>query len=89
MCNQSVPGIFLNMNVPSVQVLLYADDIALVNDTVGRLQACLNVLSIFCRNYGLRVNESNTKVMVIVVQTKLDSSPKYAVYSIQTGAHQT
>ena len=64
MCNQSVPGIFLNMNVPSVQVLLYADDIALVNDTVGRLQACLNVLKIFCRNYCLRVNESKTKVMV-------------------------
>ena len=45
MCNQSVPGIFLNMNVPSVQVLLYIDDIALVNDTAGMSQCSQYFLS--------------------------------------------
>ncbi len=65
MCNQSDnPGIYQDEMSPSVQLLLYADDIALVNDTVGRLQSGLNILSTFCRRYGLSVNKSHTKIMV-------------------------
>ena len=65
MCNQSGnPGIYLDETFPSVQLLMYADDLAMVNDTVGRLQAGLDTLSTFCRNYGLRVNDTKTKIMV-------------------------
>ena len=51
------PGIYLDEEFPSVHVLMYADDLAMVNDTVGRLQAELKNLSEFCNNYGLRVNK--------------------------------
>ena len=39
------PGIYVNELFPSLNALLYADDIILMNDTVGRLQAQLDVLS--------------------------------------------
>ena len=42
---------------------MYADDICIVNDSVGRLQNQLNVLGTFCQNYGLGVNLSKTKVI--------------------------
>ena len=58
------PGIYLDEECPSVHVLMYADDLAMVNDTVGRLQAELKNLSEFCNNYGLRVNKLKTKIMV-------------------------
>jgi hypothetical protein len=65
MCQQAGnPGLYLNEHFPSVHVIMYADDIAMVNDTVGRLQAGLNTLSEFCQNYGLRVNKTKSKIMV-------------------------
>jgi len=65
MCQQSGnPGVYLSEHFSSVQIILYADDIAMVNDTVGRLQAGLNTLSKFCQDYGLRVNKTKTKIMV-------------------------
>jgi hypothetical protein len=65
MCSQSGNhGIYMNETYPSVHLLMYADDLAMINDTVGRLQAELNTLSTFCRNYGLRVNNTKTKIMV-------------------------
>ena len=45
-------------------MLMYADDICIVNDTVGRIQNQLNVLSTFCCKYGLSVNLAKTKVVV-------------------------
>ncbi len=49
---------------PSVQLLMFADDIIMFNDTVGRLQQQANILSQFCRNYMLTVNLSKTNVIV-------------------------
>ena len=43
---------------------MFADDLALMADTVGELQSQLNLLSDFCQNYKLKVNESKTKVVV-------------------------
>ena len=39
-----------------------ADDLALMADTVGELQRQLNLLSDFCQNYKLKLNESKTKL---------------------------
>ena len=65
MFNESrCPGVFINETFPSVNALLFADDIVLVNDTVGRLQAQLNVLHNFCEQFGMQINKEKTKVMV-------------------------
>ena len=65
MCNTSgCSGIYLDELFPSVHALLYADDIGIVNDTVGRLQKQLNVLQLFCGQYGLQVNKTKTNIMV-------------------------
>ena len=49
---------------PDFHLLVYADDICIVNDTVGRIQNQLNVLSTFSYKYGLSVNLAKTKVVV-------------------------
>ena len=58
------PGIYLNENEPSLQALMYADDICIFNDTIGRLQLQLNVLSQFCKEYDLDVNLDKTNIVV-------------------------
>ena len=58
------PGIFVNDSVSSLHMIMYADDICAVNDTVGRVQSQLNVLEMFCQRYGLKVNMAKTKLMV-------------------------
>ena len=46
-------------------MLMCAEDIALCNDTVGRLQRSIDILGIFCDKYGfLKVNMSKTNVIV-------------------------
>ena len=64
MCNQlQCPSVFVDEDFPNFHLLMYADDICIVNDSVGRLQNQLNVLGTFCQNYGLGVNLSKTKVI--------------------------
>ena len=49
----------------NVTLLMYADDIALMNDTIGRLQNNgIDILSTFCDKYGLKVNMSKTNVII-------------------------
>ena len=57
-------GIYLNEHNPNVNLLLYADDLVIVGDHIGRVQKILNALSGFCIKWGLRVNMSKTKCMV-------------------------
>ena len=71
------PGLYLNEDFSSVHVLMYADDLAMVNDTVGRLQAELNSLSQFCQKYGLRVNKLKTKIMVFRNGGKLRNNERW------------
>ena len=58
------PGIFVNDYVSSLHMIMYADDICAVNDTIGRVQSQLNVLKMCCQRYGLMVNMAKTKLMV-------------------------
>ena len=62
--NYNCPGIYLNESAPNVQALFYADDICIFNDTIGRLQTQLNVLSEFCTKYDLNVNLAKTNIVV-------------------------
>ena len=43
---------------------MFADDIANVTDTVGRLQKHMDNLQSFCSNYGMTVNFKKTKIVV-------------------------
>ena len=43
---------------------MFADDLALMADTIIELQRKLNVLSGFCHEYKLKVNERKTKIVV-------------------------
>ena len=59
MCNDACPGLFINESMPSVHMPLYADDVAMVNDTISRL----NLMSEFCSKYCLSINMSKTKLV--------------------------
>ena len=56
-------GIFITEELSHLNILLYADDIALFADSVKRLQELLNTLSEFCKKWGLVVNISKTKII--------------------------
>ena len=58
------PGIFVDDSVSSLHMIMHADDICAVYDTIGRVQSQLNVLKMFCQRYGLMVNMTETKLMV-------------------------
>lgn len=62
--NMNCPSIYIDNDFPDAHMLMYADDICIVNDTVGRLQKQLNVLSQFCAENGLKVNLSKSNVVV-------------------------
>ena len=54
------PGIRIDEAFSNINLLMYADDIALMNDTVGRLQNSIDILSTFCDKYGQYVeNQCN------------------------------
>ena len=57
-------GIYLSETYPCVNILLYADDIAICANTVGNLQSQINCLDAFCKKWGMKVNLSKSKVMV-------------------------
>ena len=64
MLRDMCPGLYVSEQYPSVHILVYADDLTLVNDTVGRVQNELNVLNQFCQNYGMTVNLKKSKVIL-------------------------
>ena len=41
-------------------MLMYADDLVIVGDHIGRVQKLLNTLSEFCNEWGLKVNMSKS-----------------------------
>ena len=62
---------FKSSNVRGIQLfpeltelLMFADDIGLISDTVTGLQKQLNVLHEYCRDFELKVNNNKTKIMV-------------------------
>ena len=57
-------GVFIDEFFSNLFMLLYADDIAQVSDTVGRLQHQINILQYFCKISGMKVNENKTQIVV-------------------------
>jgi predicted methyltransferase len=62
--NSGARGIQLSPNDIDIFSLMFADDVALLSDTVNGLQLHLNTLHQFCQKTGLRVNTQNNMAMV-------------------------
>ena len=62
--DQNLRGIQLQPNDIEILLLMFADDVALLADTVIGLQRQLNVLYNFCQTSYLKVNSQKSKVMV-------------------------
>ena len=57
-------GIYVNEDAKNIIILLYSDDMALVADTIGRLQRMIDVLESYCCKWNMLVNLIKTKIMV-------------------------
>ena len=64
MKSSDVRGIQLFPDLTEIFLLMFADDIGLISDTISGLQKQLNILSTFCNSYKLKVNIPKTKVVV-------------------------
>jgi len=60
MCNNACPGLFSNESMPNIHMLLYADNVAMVNDQIGRLHCQLNKVREVCSKYSLSINISES-----------------------------
>ena len=57
-------GVHVSDMYNNLKLLLYADDIAMFNDTAGRLQHEINILQQYCQKWGMTVNLKKTKIIV-------------------------
>ena len=57
-------GIYINEQAPNIMILLFADDIALCGDTVGRLKEMIKTLENYTERWGMKVNMDKTKIIV-------------------------
>ena len=70
-------GIFIDDQAPNIMALLFADDIALVNDTVGRLKELIKILEKYTQNWGMKVNLEKTKIIIFRRGGALKSIEKF------------
>ena len=66
MNNSDLSGIQLHPDITQILLLMFADDLALLSDTVVGLQRQLNIIYEFCDKNKLKVNEAKTKVVVYI-----------------------
>ena len=62
--NTDIRGVQLFPELTEILLLMFADDLALISDTVRGLQKLLNFLYKFCSDKGLIINIPKTVVMV-------------------------
>ena len=62
--NSGARGIQLQPGDDEICSLMFADDVALIADTVCGLQRQLNALQIFCKDNLLNVNTKKTKIVI-------------------------
>ena len=56
-------GLGINMNDRSLNILLYADDLALITESETDLQTLLSILYNWCQKWRMKVNVKKTKVV--------------------------
>ena len=76
-------------NATEIFLLMYADDTALVGDTVLELQRKINILEIFCKKWDMEVNLKKTKVVVFRNDGKTSKSERflYRNRSVEIGTY--
>lgn len=61
---KDVKGVELLTNDANANILLYADDLCLLSESVIDLQRKINYLSAFCKKWGLKINMDKTRAIV-------------------------
>ena len=67
----------LNINDIMLLILLFADDMAVFGKTPEDLQRSLDLLKVYCGNWGLNVNTDKTKIMVFRKRGNLKPTEKW------------
>ena len=70
-------GIYIDPEAPNIMILLFADDIALCSDTVGRLQKMINILGTYTEKWQMKLNLSKSKILVFRRGGKLRADEKF------------
>lgn len=71
-------GVQLLPNMIEIFLLMFADDIAMISDTIVGLQRQLNILCDFCTGSKLVVNVMKTKIMVFKRDGRLSNHEKWS-----------
>ena len=75
--NSGIQGIQLFPEDIQILILLFADDIALINDTISGLQKQLNISFGYCMESKLVANVGKTKVMVFKKGDRISKHEKW------------
>ena len=77
MVANEVRGIQLFPDIIEIFMLMFADDIACISDTISGLQKQLNILNQYCKIYKLTVNTEKTKIIVFKKGGQLSRNEKW------------
>ena len=77
MVESGVRGIQMFPHLVEIFLLMFADDIACISDTISGLQKELNILNNYCQTYKLKVNVEKTKVLVFKKGGQLSRREKW------------
>ena len=58
-------GMGINVNGNSLSILLYADDAVVMSECGNELQAMLNVVTVYGREFGVRFSKDKSKVLIV------------------------
>ena len=74
--SDDLKGIQILPNDIEILLLMFAEDVALLSDTICGLQRKLNVLNEFSNNCCLKVNTQKTKIMVFKIGGRLSNNER-------------
>ena len=77
MANSGCYGIQLHPDLIRVFLLMFADDVALLADSVNDLQKQLNTLHSYCEQFKIQVNIDKTKIMIFKKGGRLAKKEKW------------
>ena len=71
-------GIYINEQAPNIMILLFADDVALCGDSIGRLNEMIKTLENYTEKWGMKVNMDKTKIIVFRRGGKLKKNETFS-----------
>ena len=63
MSESGIKGLQFFFEITEILLMLFADDVILLSDTVVGLQRQLSILEYFCDDYHVEVNTTTTKLL--------------------------